>query len=50
MGAASLWLPFCGQRVRQVAAGLAGLGVGRGATVGMMMANQPEPQPEHGRD
>src|ERR1700746_376993 len=29
-------------RVRAVAAGLAGLGVGRGDTVGLMMGNRPE--------
>jgi long-chain acyl-CoA synthetase len=41
-GAVTLTWGQYGQRVRQVAAGLAGLGVGRGATVGMMMANRPE--------
>jgi long-chain acyl-CoA synthetase len=41
-GAMTLTWGQYGQRVRQVAAGLTGLGVGRGATVGLMMANRPE--------
>lgn len=41
-GAVSLAWGQYGQRVRQVAAGLAGLGVGRGDTVALMMTNQPE--------
>lgn len=41
-GAVSLTWGQYGQRVREIAAGLAGLGVGRGDTVGLMMANRPE--------
>ena len=35
------WEAYAGQ-VRQIAAGLAGLGVGRGDTVALMMTNRPE--------
>src|SRR5215468_4055593 len=35
------WESYAGQ-VRQIAAGLAGLGVGRGDTVALMMTNRPE--------
>ena len=35
------WQAYAG-RVRQIAAGLAGLGVGRGDTVALMMTNRPE--------
>ena len=41
-GAVTLtWGDYAG-RVRQIAAGLAGLGVGRGDTVALMMTNRPE--------
>ena len=35
------WGDYAG-RVRQIAAGLAGLGVGRGDTVALMLTNRPE--------
>ena len=35
------WEGYAG-RVRQIAAGLAGLGIGRGDTVALMMTNRPE--------
>src|SRR5215472_17718543 len=35
------WREYAG-RVREIAAGLAGLGVGRGDTVALMMTNRPE--------
>src|SRR5215475_4524632 len=41
-GTASItWDVYAGQ-VRQIAAGLAGIGVGRGDTVALMMTNRPE--------
>src|SRR3954453_16464123 len=41
-GAVSFTFAEAGERIRAVAAALAGLGVGRGDPVGLMMSNRPE--------
>jgi long-chain acyl-CoA synthetase len=41
-GAVTLTCEQYASRVREIAAGLAGLGVGRGDTVALMMTNRPE--------
>src|SRR3954453_14498359 len=41
-GAVSFTFAEAGERIRAIAAALAGLGVGRGDPVGLMMSNRPE--------